>query len=51
MINKDKLAELAVKILTEAELDDDSERGYIRVDPNDLFLFYILKNTKQPVDI
>lgn len=43
---KDRAAELAVEILKTAELDDDSEQGYIRVDPDLLFQFYILNNTK-----
>jgi hypothetical protein len=43
---KDKAAELAVKILMEAELGDDSEQGVITVDPNLLFQFYILSKTK-----
>ena len=43
---KEQAAELAVEILRTAELDDDSEQGYIRVDPNQLFQFYILNNTK-----
>ena len=48
MSNKDKiLAELAVKILAEAELDDDSEQGIITVDPDLLFQFYIIMNTKE----
>lgn len=44
---KQQAAELAVDILRTAELDDDSEQGYIRVDPNWLFQFYILINTKE----
>lgn len=43
---KAQAAELAFKILKEAELDDDSEQGIITVDPNLLFQFYILANTK-----
>ena len=44
---KQQAAELAVDILRTAELDDDSEQGYIRVDPNQLFQFYVLINTKE----
>jgi hypothetical protein len=44
---KAKAAELAVEILRTAELDDDSEQGIIRVDPNQLFQFYIMINTKE----
>lgn len=44
---KEQAAELAVDILRTAELDDDSEQGYIRVDPNWLFQFYMLINTKE----
>lgn len=38
-------AELAVQILKNADMDDDSEQGYIRVDPDALFKFHILMNT------
>jgi hypothetical protein len=44
---KEKAAELAVEILNTADLDDDSEQGYIRVDPDLLFQFYILNKTKE----
>ena len=44
---KEKAAQIAVKILMEAELDDDSENGFIRVDPNLLFMFFTLNNTKE----
>ena len=45
---KAKAQELAFKILMEAELsDDDAEVGIITVDPNLLFQFYILANTKE----
>lgn len=44
---KEQAAELAFQILKEAELDDDSEQGVITVDPNLLFQFYILANTKE----
>jgi hypothetical protein len=43
---KERAAELAVEILKTAELDDDSEQGIIRVDPNLLFQFYVMNNTK-----
>lgn len=43
---KAQAAELAVRILIEAELDDDSEQGIITVDPDLLFQFYILNKTK-----
>ena len=43
---KSQAAELAVEILKTAELDDDSEQGIIRVDPDLLFQFYILSKTK-----
>ena len=43
---KAQAAELAVRILMEAQLDDDSEQGVITVDPNLLFQFYILSKTK-----
>lgn len=41
-------AALAIEILKTAELDDDSKNGYIRVDPNLLFQFYVLARTKEP---
>ena len=44
---KAQAAELAVEILKTAELDDDSEQGIIRVDPDLLFQFYIMINTKE----
>lgn len=44
---KEQAAELAFQILKEAELDDDSEQGVITVDPNLLFQFYIMANTKE----
>ena len=44
---KEQAAELAFQILKEAELDDNSEQGVITVDPNQLFQFYILANTKE----
>lgn len=40
-----RAAELAIQILKNADIDDDSEQGYIRVDPNALFQFHILMNT------
>lgn len=43
-----KAQELAFEILKTAELDDDAEQGVITVDPNLLFQFYILANTKEP---
>jgi hypothetical protein len=36
--------QLAVKILMEAVLDDDSENGFIQVNPDELFRFYVLHN-------
>ena len=47
MTFKELAQELAYKILKEAELDDDSEQGIITVDPNLLFQFYVLANTKE----
>ena len=46
---KEKAQELAYKILKEAELDDNSEQGVITVDPDLLFQFYVLANTKETV--
>lgn len=47
---KEQAAELAVEILMQAELTNDSEAyGDIRVDPDLLFQFYILNNTKEKV--
>lgn len=40
-----RAAELAIQILKNADMDDDSEQGYIRVDPNALFQFHVLMNT------
>lgn len=45
---KEQAAELAFQILKTAELDDDAEQGIITVDPNLLFQFFILANTKEP---
>lgn len=47
MTLNEKAQELAYKILKEAELDDSSEQGIITVDPDLLFQFYILANTKE----
>ena len=46
---KEQAQELAFEILKTAELDDDSEQGIITVDPNLLFQFYIMANTKEKV--
>jgi len=42
---RSRAAELAIQILKNADMDDDSEQGYIRVDPNALFQFHVLMNT------
>lgn len=48
---KKELGELAIEILASAEITDASEQGDIRVDPNALFRFFMLKNLyKQKVD-
>lgn len=47
MTLKERAQELAYQILKEAELDDDSEQGIITVDPDLLFQFYVLANTKE----
>lgn len=44
---KEQAQELAFEILMTADLSDDSEQGVITVDPNQLFQFYILANTKE----
>jgi hypothetical protein len=45
---KEQAQELAFEILMTADLsDDDAEVGIITVDPNQLFQFYILANTKE----
>jgi len=45
---KEQAQALAFEILMTADLsDDDSEQGIIQVDPNQLFQFYILANTKE----
>jgi hypothetical protein len=45
---REKAQELAFEILMTADLsDNDSEQGVITVDPNQLFQFYILANTKE----
>lgn len=46
---KERAQELAYQILKEAELNDDSEQGYIRVNADQLFQFYVLSNTKEKV--
>ena len=47
---KKEIAKLAVEILKTAEVDDDSEEGCIRVNPDLLFQFYVLANTKSKED-
>jgi hypothetical protein len=47
---KKEIAKLAVEILKTAELDDDNEEGCIRVNPDLLFQFYVLINTKSKED-
>jgi hypothetical protein len=46
---KEQAKEIAFKMLMEAELDDSSEQGYIRVNSDLLFQFYVLANTKETV--
>ena len=42
-MTKQELGELAVEILSDAELDDASEEGFIRVDSDLLFRFYVMR--------
>lgn len=45
---KEQAQELAFEILMTADLsDDDAEVGIITVDPDQLFQFYIMANTKE----
>ena len=48
---KEQAQELAVEILMSADLDDEaSEQGIIQVDPDLLFRFYVLNNTKEKAE-
>ena len=45
---QEQARDLAVEILMSADLDDEtSEQGIIQVDPDLLFRFYVLNNTKE----
>jgi len=43
-MTRQELGELAIEILLGADLDDNSEDGDIRVDPNLLFRFYVMRH-------
>lgn len=45
--HRESVGKLAIQILMDAELDDDSENGFIRVNPDLLFRFYTMHNTVQ----
>ena len=44
-MTREELGEMAIELILTADMDEETEQGYIRVDPNLLFQFLVVRGS------